>query len=121
MCFYCDAYGDPQYGNGLWYLNPKNHSRQMYKLRRPGEGFKSTEAGPESVAGLPLYDMLQAIEEGPEAFEKIVKAMSDGMKAIGQLGQVLPLKDAELIMELSSPIALIASVCSSDQSSDASA
>jgi NAD-dependent dihydropyrimidine dehydrogenase PreA subunit len=111
MCLYCDAYGDPEYGNGLWYLNPKNYSRQMYKLRRLGEGFKGVETGPESGAGLPPYGILQAMEEGPEALDKAVKEMADGYKVAGMLGQVLPLKDAELVMELSSPIGLIACLC----------
>ena len=114
MCFYCDVYGDPQYGNGLWYLNPKNHSRQMYKLRRPGEGVRGAEAGPESAAGLPPYGLLQAIEEGPEAVQKAAKAMEDVFKSAGMLGQVLPLKDAELVMELSSPIGLISCLCRRD-------
>ncbi|MBI3040152.1 MAG: hypothetical protein HYY80_00580 [Chloroflexi bacterium] len=35
MCYLCDEYGDPEFGDGVWYLNPKNYARNMYTLRLP--------------------------------------------------------------------------------------
>ena len=32
MCEYCNMYGD----GTLWYLNPRNYGRQLYRRRRPG-------------------------------------------------------------------------------------
>jgi len=37
MCWLCDEFGDKEYGNGFWYLNPRNYARNMYKLRAPGQ------------------------------------------------------------------------------------
>ncbi len=48
MCWLCDEFGDTQYGNGLWYLNPINYASNMYKLRLPGDGFKVAEVGLET-------------------------------------------------------------------------
>ncbi len=50
MCFLCEQFGDPKQGNGLWYLNPTNYARNMYKLRAPGQGFAGAEAGLETGA-----------------------------------------------------------------------
>ena len=111
MCFYCDAYGDPAVEKGVWYLNPKNYARQMHKLRRKGEGFKGAEAGPESSAGLGPYKILDAIEKGPEQLLAAIKESQEEQIRRGMLGQVLPLKDAEKVMELSVPIGLIACIC----------
>ncbi len=50
MCWMCDQFGDPENGDGVWYLNPANYARNMYKLRAPGEGHKGAEAGLETGA-----------------------------------------------------------------------
>ena len=43
MCWLCEEYGNPEHETGLWYLNPFNYARNMYKLREPGA--KMTGAG----------------------------------------------------------------------------
>ncbi len=113
MCYFCDEYGDPEHGNGIWYLNPKNHARNMYKLRMPGEGFKGADAGLETGAreGPSILDLINATEKGDyEEYARIKKTI----QARGQGSQVLPLKDADEVLELCSPIGLIGCICRKD-------
>jgi len=113
MCYFCDEYGDPEYGNGIWYLNPKNHARNMYKLRLPGEGFKGADAGLETGVreGPSILDLINATEKGDyEEYDRMKKTM----QARGQGSQVLPLKDADEVLELCSPIGLIGCICRKD-------
>ncbi len=113
MCFLCEQFGDPKQGNGLWYLNPTNYARNMYKLRAPGQGFAGAEAGLETGArsGPSTMDLLTAIENDDYAtYDKIQKALI----ARGQGSQVVPLADADRVLELCSPIGLIACICRKD-------
>jgi len=111
MCWLCDQFGDSRYGDGVWYLNPRNYARNMYKLRAPGEAFKGAEAGLETGAGgggPTQGDMLNAIENNDHAeFHRI----TDIMQARGQGSQIVPLEHADRVLELSSPIGLIACLC----------
>ena len=111
MCHYCDEYGD----GGIWYLNPKNYARNMYKLRAPGAGFKGAEAGIETgdeiSSVLSLDDLVEASEKGQEEFDRLAKEKEDGFRRLGMGGQVIPLKDAEKVLELCSPVGLIACLC----------
>ena len=111
MCWMCGEFGDPEHENGLWYLNPKNYARNMYKLRAPGESFKGAEAGLETGArssGPTQLDMMNAIENNDRAeFDRITSIM----QARGQGSQIVALEDADKVLELSSPIGLIACIC----------
>jgi NAD-dependent dihydropyrimidine dehydrogenase PreA subunit len=110
MCYLCKEFGDPAYSSGIWYLNPKNHARNMYKLRLPGEGFKGAEAGLETgvQAGPTVMDLINTAEEGD--YSKYTNIKQE-MQERGQGSQVVPLKDADKILELCSPIGLIACIC----------
>lgn len=111
MCWLCDEFGDPQYGNGIWYLNPRNYARNMYKLRLPGEGLKGPEAGLETGArriGPTTEDLIQAIERGDQA--GYIKMQAE-LIATEQGSQVVPLEDADRVLELCSPIGLEACIC----------
>jgi len=109
MCVFCEQYGDPEYGNGLWYLNPNNYARNMYKLRAPNEGFQARTAGPES--GIPSHSLKELIELADEGnFEEYNKVLAARV-ARGAGSQVVPLADADKVLELSSPIGLIACIC----------
>ena len=115
MCWLCDDYGDPNQGGGIWYLNSKNYARNMYKLRLPGEGFKgvlegSAETG-ASAPGPKLPDLLEAMEKSQEEFERVRKEMYDAVKNAGGSSQVVPLKDADKVLGLCSPIGLIDCIC----------
>ncbi len=117
MCWMCDQFGNPEDGDGVWYLNSGNYARNMYKLRAPGEGFKGAEVGLETGAG-PQTDagdaggdrrgMLEMIEDGDyEGFQRITTAQ----QAFSQGAQIVPLEHADKVLELSSPIGLIACLC----------
>ncbi len=112
MCWLCDQFGDQRYGDGVWYLNPRNYARNMYKLRAPGEGFKGAEAGLETGArggsGPTQGDMMNAIENNDHAeFHRITEIM----QSRGQGSQIVALEHADRVLELSSPIGLIACLC----------
>jgi len=109
----CDQFGDPEHGNGLWYLNPKNYARNMYKLRAPGEGLKGAEAGLETGArtGPSQMDLLNAVENNDRAeFDRLTTIM----QSRGQGSQIVPMEDADKVLELCSPIGLIACICRKD-------
>ncbi len=110
MCWMCDQFGDQEYGNGIWYLNPRNYARNMYKLRAPGEGFKGAEVGLETGArsGPGFGDILNAIENNdrPE-FDRITGIMQER----GQGSQIVALEDADKVLELCSPIGLESCIC----------
>jgi len=110
MCYFCKEYGDPEFGDGIWYLNPTNHARNMYKLRLPGERFKGAETGLETGVheGPTLQDVINAMEKGDyEEYAQIKQTMQER----GQGSQVIPLEDADKILELCSPIGLMACIC----------
>jgi len=82
----------------------------MYKLRAPGEKPKGPEAGLETGvrSGPTVADLIDAIEKGDqEEFDKIRRTMQE----TGQGNQVVPLEDADKVLELSWPIGLIACIC----------
>ena len=111
MCYLCKEYGDPNHGGGIWYLNPYNFSRNMYKLRTPGEEVAAKSYGTyaDSVrSGPTLPELLDAIERG-----QVKEALSirKAMEGTGQESQVLPLQDAEKMLELCHPVALLCCVC----------
>ncbi len=113
MCFLCEQFGDQEHGHGLWYLNPKNYGRNMYKLRAPGDGFKGAEAGLETGAheGPSIQDLIRAAENNNyDEYQKIAQQMRE----TGQGSQVVPLADADKVLELSSPIGLMACICRKD-------
>jgi NAD-dependent dihydropyrimidine dehydrogenase PreA subunit len=114
MCFLCEQFGDPKVNNGLWYLNPKNYAKNMYKLREPGEGFQGPEAGLETGArrgGPPLSELLVRAAENSDYEEaaKLMKRMKEREAAAG--AQVVALEDADKVLEMCSPIGLIACIC----------
>jgi len=113
MCWLCDEFGNPEVGNGLWYLNPPNYARNMYKLRMPGEGFKGAEVGLETGehAGPTIADLIKASEEGNQ--EEYTRVQQE-MQVTEQGSQVVPLEDADRVLELCSPIGLIACICRKD-------
>ncbi len=110
MCYLCDEYGD----GGIWYLKPENYARNMYKLRLPGEGFRGADAGPETGirSGPTEDDLINALERGQhEEIARITNEIREETKRRGRGGQVVPLQDALKILELCSPIGLIACIC----------
>ena len=90
MCHYCDEFGDPEIGGGLWYLNPTGYARNMYKLRKPGQGYQGPEADLEfgEVAPIGTNDLIDAIEKGDWAeFDRMRHAMQKRNEDRGFEGQ----------------------------------
>ena len=110
MCRHCDDFGDPKYGDGVWYLNPANYSRQLYKLRKPGEKPKGFEIDSETAARLGVEDALELLATEPEKFEEAMKKADEHM-AIHTVGQVVPLQEAEKILDIACPVAAMHCVC----------
>lgn len=109
MCNLCEEYGD----GGIWYLNPLNYARNMYKLREPGKKAEGPgvylEGGAEGGPGLP--ELMKAIEKGDQqAYDKVRTVMHKN-RFTGGGSQILPLKDADAVLQLCSPIGLIACIC----------
>jgi len=109
MCYLCEQFGE----GDLWYLNPKNYARNMYKLRKPGEGFKGAEAGLETGehTGPTQIDLIDAIDRGDEEDIARIREALNNIKGAGQEGQVIPLKDAEKVMDLCTCIGIMACAC----------
>lgn len=108
MCWLCEQYGE---GGGLWYLNPKNYARNMYKLRAPGEESKGAEADPEAAELEAMSKMVEALGKGPEAYALYKKGVQEHRRRRGMGAQIVPLADADRVLELSSPIGLLACIC----------
>jgi len=113
MCWLCKEFGSPEHGDGLWYLNPYNYARNMYKLRMPGEGFAGAEAsietGEHDTSGPTQEDLLRAVEKGDAVeYDRLASIMNANPL---QPGQVVPLRDAERALELMTCIGLMACIC----------
>ena len=88
MCFLCSQFGDPKVNNGVWYLNPKNYAKNMYKLRESGEGFKGADAGMETGArsgGPPVTELLLRAAENSDYDEvgKLIRKVNEREAAAG--------------------------------------
>ena len=113
MCIYCELWGDGM----IWYLNPKNYPRHMYTLPRPDAKPKAAggEADPAGYINAERA-LVDAMEKGPEEFEATLNALRDGMDMMqgsvgGWMGQAVPLRDAEKMVEIANPLGLIACIC----------
>ena len=106
MCRLCDLYGD----GGVWYLNPANYSRQMYKLRRPGEKPKGPEANPEMVTEAKVQEALRIKMEEPERWEEVLREADEHCSRV--LGyQVVPLEEAKRMVHIAAPLASMHCIC----------
>lgn len=106
------AYGDPNYGNGRWYLNPRNHSRNMYKIKKPEQKAAAFGSDPEAQSGAKISEIMQTRFEDQEKFERLVKE-ADALKTKGpfQIGQVIPIQEAFKVAELSYPVGSMHCIC----------
>ncbi len=114
MCRFCELYGDPKHSNGLWYLNPNNYARNMYKLRMPGEKYMGVEASPETGVrqGPTIRDLVETLDLGDEQhYNQLISGMKERRRKEGSGGQVVPPKGALKVLEFCSPIGLIACLC----------
>jgi NAD-dependent dihydropyrimidine dehydrogenase PreA subunit len=114
MCFYCELWGD---GVTPWYMNPRNYARHMYAAR-PKEAKPSVAKGETDPNAYikARQAAVDAMEIGKEAFEEAQakrKAILDvGQGSIGSwLAQVVPLRDAEKMLDFTNPLAMLGCIC----------
>jgi len=104
MCWICDKFGD----GGLWYLNPKNYARNLYRRRKPGEKPKAYGEDPE-LSFLPyMRSLISAKWDDPEHFEERIREANAKKQFYNQ---VVPLEDAFKIVELAYPVASMMCIC----------
>ncbi|MBW2324084.1 MAG: 4Fe-4S binding protein [Deltaproteobacteria bacterium] len=112
MCWVCEAYGDPEVENGRWYLNPKNHSRNMYKIKKPDQKAAAYGSDPEAQSGRNIGEIMQFRFTDPDKFNQLIKE-ANAMKGSGpfQIGQVIPIQEAYKVVEMSYPVASMSCIC----------
>jgi Pyruvate/2-oxoacid:ferredoxin oxidoreductase delta subunit len=107
MCEYCEKYGD----GGIWYLNPKNYGRQLYRRKMPDEKYV-----PDAISYRKERDELFAKFDQVRLMgdkEKIqeLTAQIDKIYQNNEPNQVLPLKDCFKVAELAYPIVAMSCIC----------
>jgi len=112
MCRMCDSLG----GGGTWYLDPKNYSNRMYKLREPGKRpteqlGNSPNAGASQNAGLGLAAAIEAKANGElDTFNTIIGDMN--RRALMRPGgQVVPLHEVFEVLDMGMPVAAMMCIC----------
>ena len=105
MCVFCEAYGE---NGGLWYLNPKNYGRQLYRRKRPGEGYGEFTRGYRGAAVIP--DAVEVRNDDPDRLPEVVKLFWDNVDK-SRPAQVLPLQDAIKMAEIAHPLAAMSCEC----------
>ena len=106
MCRLCDLYGD----GGVWYMNPANYSRQLYRLRRPGETPKGPEENPERITEAKVQEAIQTKMEEPERWEELLREADEHCSRVLAY-QVVPLEEAKKIVHLAAPLASMHCIC----------
>ena len=114
MCIYCEMWGDGIYP---WYLNPKNYARHMYTVR-PKVRASVAPKGEANIGAIELMRkaIVDAMEEGPEAFEAARDTYDKELSEVqgcadSWIGQVIPLRDMEKMVEICNPLGLIGCIC----------
>lgn len=104
MCKFCVDYGEGM----VWYKNPKNYARRMYRDLR--KETKEKGPPPELAARQLEAEALMVRSEDPQKYPEIRKRVID---AIGQAhaGQVITLQEAEDMLNIATPLALIGCFC----------
>jgi len=101
----------------IWYLNPKNYSRHMYTVSKKDAKPKAAAGEADPAAYIRMEKALvDAEEKGVEEFEATMQMLRDGMDMTqgsvgGWVGQAVPLRDAERMVEIANPLGLIACIC----------
>jgi len=106
VCKFCVTHGDGK----VWYKNAMNYSRQMYKLKKGKSEKILLNRDPEGAAGLIIAEAIEARGLDPENFPRL-QHMANKVAQEMIAGQVVTLEDAMTMVELASPIALMACVC----------
>lgn len=110
MCWICDSRGEGM----IWYKNPKNYARSMYRRRAPGQRAVEAQAGTESSSGLiePLTRAIEAKCDGDmEGYARFIREADEAYRIRGGTCQVLPLQDCFEVVDIVTPLAKMACIC----------
>jgi len=101
------------YGEGqLWYLNPKNYGRQLYRRKLPGGEKFVPEAISYRAKRQELFNVFaKALNEKDEKTVNEYRGIINKLYQENEPCQVLPLQDAYKVAELSHPITSMSCVC----------
>lgn len=107
MCEYCDKFGD----GGLWYLNPKNYGRQLYRRKLPGEKYvpDAISYRKEREALVSAFDEARLARD-PERMNSL-RSQVDKIYQANEPQQVAPLKDALKLVDLAHPVTTMSCIC----------
>jgi ferredoxin len=93
-------------------LDPRNHARRMYRLRKPGEKPMETSA---DEASDPVNLLRQAIDAkcdgDTDTYERLRREVDRMYFEMGSTSQVITLEEAQQIVEIASPVAKLACAC----------
>ena len=106
MCELCDLYGEGQ----IWYKNPKNYSRELYKRRTKDYERKEYGEDPELEGARYMFAAIDAKSSAPEEFEELREQANEAIRRYS-ICQVLPLQDAQEVMNIASPLVLMSCIC----------
>jgi Pyruvate/2-oxoacid:ferredoxin oxidoreductase delta subunit len=107
MCEFCGLYGQD---GDLWYLNPDNYGRQLYRRPKPGEKYVPEGIAYRQVRESLFMEMGSARFNEPEKVPQLITRINELYRA-NEPCQVVPLKDCLKIMDLSLPIASMSCIC----------
>ncbi len=102
MCELCVTHG---YGK-TWYKSAENYARHMYKLRKPGQSRQGFETDPEQQVIAIVEETIEAKTVAPERFDEMVKTARRLVSKLASC-QAIPIQEAEKVIDMASPIALI--------------
>ncbi|MFX0133695.1 MAG: ATP-binding protein [Candidatus Hodarchaeota archaeon] len=103
MCQFCIQHGEGK----IWYKHAKNYARHQYKKLRQK---RHKGPSPEAQANAAVAQAIMTKSLNPKKYPEL-KAAAERLALKHHGGQVLPFEHAEIMIELSSPIALIDCVC----------
>lgn len=108
MCWMCDERGEGM----IWYLNPKNHARRMYRLRKAGEKPEEEITFEGKGVNPILGEAIEAKCEGDlDKYAELAKKADEMFLLQGGTCQVLPLGDCFKVVDIASPVAAMACEC----------
>jgi len=107
MCRICEERGE----GAIWYLNPKNYARNMYKLRPSGARPVEETAAAEGGEGGTIGEAIEAKCNGDmERYTEIINRHNESLLG-GEQCSILPLEDCYKVADIASPIAPMHCIC----------
>ncbi len=104
MCEYCEKFGE----GTIWYLNPQNHGRQLY--RRPRPGYVPDAISYRKERDKMWTEYFEAVADGSDKAEGL-RLKLDALIKANEPCQVAPLKDVLKMFEMVLPVSSMSCIC----------